>query len=310
MQEKLKNIRSSPYISGGDTSVSIMIKIIISLLPIVCFAVYKYKLNAVFHIFITVSACIFVEYLFCFITKKRNTVKDGSAVVTGILIALLLPAYAPYYMGVIGGVFAIVVVKKLCGGIGKYIINPSAAAKCFLFLSFPTVMRVYSNGAADLSVENLIDGKNIDTLSLIVGDSVGSMGEVCAAALLIGAIILVVSGVIDVYIPASYTISFLIMLIIFGGRGFDAGYIAAQFAGGGFLFVAWFIATDYTTAPITYKGQVIYGILLGIFTAMVRIWGHRNEDIYFIVLIVNLFTPFIEDITIPKPFILGGGKNV
>lgn len=302
--DNIKLLTGHPYLSKKTESFHIMISIIVSLIPIIAFAIYKYKINAIIHIAITVIVCVCTDYLYKFFTKQDISVNDGSSIVTGVMISLLLPAYAPYWVGALGGVFAILIAKQMFGGIGNCIVNPVCAAFCFLCVSVPRYMDNFVvNGNANIAFDMIKDNKTVDAYRLMIGNIDGSMGEVCAIALLIGAVIAVLLGVVDIYIPAVYIVTFSIFVLILGGRGLDFNYLTVQLASGGFLFAVWFVAADFTSSPIIMGGQVIYGIMLGILTALSRVFGQNANEIYFIILFANLCVGLIENITIPKPFI-------
>ncbi len=303
MEDNLKYITAPPHIKEKSDVTKIMFCFILALLPVALFAVYKYNLNALIHLVITVVVCMSTDYLYRFFVKKQTNITDGSAIVTGILLAMVIPDEAPYYIGIISGIFAILIVRHIIGGIGKFYLNPVVVSKCLLLIVFPEAMSKYSESVSNLPVERMLNGYSVNTFRMMVGNVDGNMGEICAAALLIGAIILVVTGVIDIYIPAAYILAFILTICVLNIGHLNTNYIIGQIAGGGFLLAVWFLATDYKSAPVTLKGQIIYGIILGLLTGAVRVFGTSGENIYFVLLIGNILTPLIENFTIPKPFV-------
>ena len=216
-------------------------------------------------------------------------------------------------MGVLGAVFAILIVKQLFGGLGQNFMNPALAARCFLLISFAGRMTSFTYdgvaGATPLATMRA-DGSiaNVDTMKMFIGQIPGTIGETSVIAIMIGAIILLLKGIIDLRIPGSYLVTFVIFITIFGGHGFDWSFITAHLCGGGIMLGAWFMATDYVTSPITKKGQIIYGILLGILTGLFRLYGGSAEGVSYAIIIGNILVPLIEKVTLPKPFGKGGEK--
>lgn len=308
MDEKMmQHISSNPHVRAKDSTSRIMLLVCIALLPACGFGIYQFGIRALFHIVITVAVCVITEYLYQYFMKKRITVSDFSAVVTGLLLAMNLPVYAPLWIGAVGGVFAILVVKQLFGGIGQNFMNPALAARCFLLISFSRHMTNFfdgQSGATPLAV--LKDGKAVDSWDMILGTCEGVIGETSVIAILTGAVILLMAGVISIRIPACYLASFIVFLVLFGGKGFNLSFITAHLAGGGLMLGAWFMATDYVTSPITPKGQILYGVILGILTGIFRIFGNSAEGVSYAIIFGNLLVPLIEKITIPTAF--GKGK--
>lgn len=309
MKDVLK-VSSNPHIRSKDTTSKIMLYVIVALLPTTFFGIYNFGIHALLLIFITIASAVLTESIFNKICNKKNTITDLSAVITGLLLALNLPSTAPWWIGVIGGAFAIGVVKMLFGGLGQNFMNPALAARCFLLISFTPIMTNFDcdayTGATPLAV--LKNGGSVDTLSMVIGKTAGTIGETSAIAILLGAIFLIAMGVIDLKVPFSYIISFVIFLLLFSGRGLDMNYISSQLAGGGLMLGAFFMATDYVTRPITIKGQYIYGILLGVLTGIFRIYGASAEGVSYAIILGNILVPLIEKVTLPKGFGKGGEK--
>lgn len=309
MSSMLK-VSSNPHIRANVTTARIMQSVVIALLPATVFGVFNFGLHALLLILITVATTALTEYLYDRCMKKKNTIGDFSAVVTGLLLALNLPPKAPLWIGVLGGVFAILVVKMLFGGLGQNFMNPALGARCFLLISFTSIMTNFDcdayTGATPLAAMKA--GENATPLlDMVIGRTAGTIGETSMIAILIGAVFLLVIGVIDLRVPGSYILSFVVFLLLFGGRGFDLNYILSQLASGGLMLGAFFMATDYVTRPITPKGQYIYGIFLGIMTGIFRLFGPSAEGVSYAIILGNLLVPLIERVTKPTAF---GKKKV
>jgi RnfABCDGE-type electron transport complex D subunit len=307
---ELFKVSSNPHIRSRVTTNGIMAAVVIALLPATGFGVYNFGIRALFVILTTVASTVLTEFLFG-LYRKKQTVSDLSAVVTGLLLALNLPVNIPYWMAALGGVFAILVVKCLFGGLGQNFMNPALAARCFLLISFPLQMTDFScdayTGATPLAV--LKSGESVNVMDMLIGRTAGTIGETSVFAILLGACLLILMGIIDLRIPGSYIVSFVLFAGIFGGRGFDPAYLSAQLAGGGLMLGAFFMATDYVTRPITVKGQYIFGIFLGLMTGIFRIFGPGAEGVSYAIIIGNLLVPLIEKATKPKAFGKGGKKH-
>ena len=309
MSDLLK-VSSNPHIRSKDTTSRIMLYVIISLLPAAGFGVYNFGLHALAVIIVTIASTVLTEYIYEKCMKKKITVGDLSAVVTGLLLAMNLPPMAPLWMAALGGIFAILVVKMLFGGLGQNFMNPALGARCFLMISFTSLMTNFNcdtyTGATPLAA--LKAGERVDVMDMIIGRTAGTIGETSMLALIIGACILILLGVIDLKVPGSYIVTFVIFIAIFGGHGFDSQYISANLAGGGLMLGAFFMATDYVTRPITKKGQYLYGIFLGIMTGIFRVFGPSAEGVSYAIILGNLLVPLIEKVTMPKAFGKGGER--
>lgn len=312
MSDLLK-VSSNPHVRSKATTGSIMLAVIIALLPAAGFGIYHFGGRAALVILVSIASAVLTEFLFG-LYKGKLTVTDLSAVVTGLLLAMNLPVSIPLWIAALGGVFAILVVKQLFGGLGQNFVNPALAARCFLLISFPAQMVDFSSaggidvytGATPLAA--LKAGETVNVLDMIIGNTAGTIGETSMIALVIGACFLILTGVIDLRIPGSYIVSFVIFVILFGGHGFDPAYLSAQLAGGGLMLGAFFMATDYVTRPITVKGQYLFGIFIGIMTGIFRIFGPGAEGVSYAILLGNLLVPLIEKITRPVAFGKGGRK--
>ena len=307
----LMKVSSNPHIRSKLTTNTIMAAVIIALLPATGFGIYNFGIPALILILVTVASTVLTEFLYEKLMKKPVTIGDFSAVVTGLLLALNLPSGAPWWIGVIGGVFAILIVKMLFGGLGQNFMNPALGARCFLMLSFTSIMTNFDcdayTGATPLALVKA--GEPVDIFNMVIGKTAGTIGETSMIAIVIGACFLLLLGIIDLRIPGSYILTFVIFICIFGGHGIDPAYISAQLAGGGLMLGAFFMATDYVTRPITKNGQILFGIFLGIMTGIFRLFGPGAEGVSYSIILGNLLVPLMEKITLPKPFGKGGEKR-
>lgn len=310
MNEKL-HVSSSPHIRDKVKSSNIMLMVIIGLLPATLFGIWNFRHeNAWILVVVTTAAAVLSEYIWEKLMHKPITVSDCSAGVTGLLLALNLPPTLPWWMGVVGAVFAIIVVKQLFGGLGQNFMNPALAARCFLLICFTGQMTyfVYDGVTGATPLANLKAGEAVNTMDMLLGFTRGTIGETSVIAIMIGAMFLILMGVIDLRIPGSYIVSFVVFIVLFGGHGFDPQYITAHLCGGGLMLGAWFMATDYVTSPITSSGKIIYGICMGLLTGLFRLFGGSAEGVSYAIIISNLLVPLIEKVTLPKPFGKGGEK--
>ena len=306
---KLLNVSSSPHVRSHETTHSIMLDVAIAMLPATAFGVYHFGMHALLVLIVTVAACVLSEYVYEKLMKKQSTISDCSALVTGMILALNMPPEIPVWIPALGGIFAIIVVKQLYGGLGQNFMNPALAARCFLLISFTGQMSAFTldgwTGATPLAV--LKAGESVDVAAMFIGKIPGTIGEVSVIALLIGAAYLVVKKVISLRIPVTYILTTAVFVFIFGQQ--DLNYVLAHLCGGGLIFGAFFMATDYVTSPITPKGQIVFGILLGILTGLFRIFGGSAEGVSYAIIISNLLVPLIERFTLPTPFGKEGKKS-
>lgn len=311
MSDLLK-VASSPHVRGKDDTSRIMLYVILALMPTTIFGIINFGVHALALVVVCIITCVVSEYIFEKIVNKKSTISDFSAVVTGLLLALNLPATLPIWQAVLGSVFAIVVVKMLFGGLGQNFMNPALGGRVFLLVSFAATMTNFEydgvSGATPLAA--LKAGETVDTFKMLIGTTAGTIGETSALCILIGAIILILLGVIDLVIPGVYIVSFVVFLILFGGHGFDTAFIVAHLCGGGLMLGAFFMATDYVTSPITPFGKVIFGICLGILTGVFRIFGNSAEGVSYAIIFSNLLVPLIEKISIPRAFGITKVKKV
>ena len=305
---KLLNVSASPHVRSKETTQSIMADVCIAMLPAAAFGVFQFGFHALLVLIVTVAACVLSEYVFQKMMKLPLTVSDMSAVVTGMILALNMPANIPLWIPALGGIFAIIVVKQLYGGIGQNFMNPALAGRCFLLISFAGKMSDFTmdgwSGATPLA--QLKAGEAVDVAAMFIGKIPGTIGEVSVIALLVGGIYLAVKKVISLRIPVTYILTVAVFAFIFGKQ--DMNYVMAHICGGGLVFGAFFMATDYVTSPITPKGQIVFGVLLGILTGLFRIFGGSAEGVSYAIIICNLLVPLIERFTLPTAFGKEGKK--
>lgn len=312
---------ASPHMHGDQSTRSIMLDVIIALLPLIGWGVYAFGSRALLVVCVSVLSCVLSEYIYRKLVHKTNSVGDLSAVITGIILALTLPVTVPIWMTVIGGVFAIVIVKQLFGGLGKNVVNPALAARVFLFTAFPQQLTTFTEfkeryslfvnydvvtSATPLTQEMSLKPSMMD---LFIGNHNGSIGEISELLLLIGFLYLLYRKVITWHIPVSFVATVAIITLIFpqGGAN-NFAFMLAQLTSGSLVFGAVFMATDYVTSPVTSIGRLIYGVGCGLITVFIRYFGGYPEGVSFAILIMNLLVWYIDMFTRPKVF--GGVKNV
>ena len=313
MDDMSLKISASPHVRSKDTTSDIMFDVIIALVPATAFGIYQFGVRAAILVAACVLSAVLFEFLYQYFMKKKVTVLDFSAVVTGLLLALNLPPTLPVWMGVLGSGFAIIIVKQLFGGLGQNFMNPALAARCFLLLSFTRHMTTFvydgATYATPLALHKM--GLPVEIKDMFFGYTAGTIGETSTLALLIGAAYLLIKRVISPKIPVFYIGSFAICIALYGWSQdvlSVTDYTLAHLCGGGLMLGAWFMATDYVTSPITSKGKIIYGIMLGLLTFVLRIFGSSAEGVSYAIIISNLFVPIIEKITAPKSF--GHGADI
>ncbi len=307
---ELMKVSSNPHIRDKMSTDKIMLAVIVALMPTTIFGIWNFGIRAALIIAVTIASTVLTELIYEKLMKKEVTIWDFSAVVTGLLLALNLPVSVPWWIGVIGGVFAILVVKMLFGGLGQNFMNPALGARCFLLISFASIMTNFDcdayTGATPLA--SLRAGESVNVFNMVVGTEAGTIGETSMLCIVLGACLLIWLEIIDLRIPATYIISFLIFMALFGGHGLDRYYLSAQLAGGGLMLGAFFMATDYVTRPVTKKGQYIYGIFLGVMTGIFRVFGASAEGVSYAIILGNILVPLIERMTLPKAFGKGGER--
>ncbi len=300
-------VASSPHIRGNFRTNRIMLDVVLSLLPALSVGIFMLGIRALVVTLICVAAAIAAEWFYSFVTKTRSTVVDGSAMVTGLLLAMTLPASVPYWQAALGSVFAIIVVKALCGGLGQNIFNPALAARAFLLLIYPVGMTRYASvdGVASATplhhmVMPALPEESI--LDMFLGNCPGSIGEISALALLLGGAYLVWRKVISVRIPAAYLGSVALLTLIFSKTGAPLDWMLYSLFSGGLMLGAIFMATDYATSPATAMGQIIYGIGCGVLTVVFRYFGLFPEGVTYAILIMNAFVWILDRYTAPRRF--------
>ncbi|MBQ7810913.1 MAG: RnfABCDGE type electron transport complex subunit D [Clostridia bacterium] len=296
-------VSSSPHLRSKKTTTGIMLDVIIALMPALIMAVVYFGFKALLLAFICTATCVLTEYICRKVMKRKNTISDLSAVVTGLLLALNLPVDISPFIAVFGCVVAIVVVKQMFGGIGFNFVNPALAARVVLMVSFPTAMTTWTNTRFMETVDSVSSATPLAAgegaysyLDLFLGNIGGSMGEVCTLAILLGGIYLVVRRVISPIIPVVYLGTAAVMSLILG---LDPLY---QLMSGGIMLGAVFMATDYVTSPIIKWGKVIFGVGLGVLTMLIRTYSNLPEGVSFAILLMNILVPHIETLTKPRAF--------
>lgn len=310
-------VEVSPHIRSSRTTKNIMLDVIIALCPALIASIVLFGYKAAVLTAVCVACCVLFEFLFNKIVKKPGTVSDLSAIVTGMLLSFNLPVDLPIYMAVIGSFVAIVIVKCLFGGIGQNFANPAITARIVLMLSFTAAMTTWTEplawlkgstdamtSATPLGVISSGEGTLPSLMDMLLGVRGGCLGETCTAALLLGGIYLIIRGVIRPITPICF-IGTVAVLSFFSG-GFDLNFVAYQVMGGGLVLGAFFMATDYSTTPMTDKGKVVFAIGCGLITFLIRQFANYPEGVSFSILVMNCLTPLIDRFTAAKPF--GGIK--
>ena len=304
----MNKLAVSPHIHCGMSTGGIMLDVIIALLPATVAGVVIFGLRALAVVGVCVVTCVLLEALFCLITKKDQTVKDLSAAVTGLLLALNLPANLPLWQCAVGSLFAIIVVKCLFGGLGRNVVNPAIAARVFMLVAFASMTKAAFPvdavaGATPLAATN----KMPDLLTLFTGYYGGAIGETCSAALLIGGIYLMVRRVITWHNPVAFMGTVFVFSLFM--EGYDPVKALSMVLCGGVILGAIFMATDYTTSPPTPAGKLIFGVGCGLLTCLIRYFGSYPEGVSFAILFMNILTPYISRWTKHRVFGTGGAKH-
>lgn len=307
MEAKKLIVSASPHINARTTTRGVMLNVCVALLPALIAGALVFGPRVLLVAGVTVAACVGFEALYCVLLKKPVPVGDFSAVVTGMILAMNLPATIPLWIAIIGAFVAIVVAKQLFGGIGCNFANPALLGRIVLFIGFAGRMTAYAFPATDVdalaSATPLAAGvRGLDILpKLLLGVHGGVIGETCALALIVGGVFLIVTGTISAAIPLSYIGTVAVLSLVLGQD------VILQLFSGGLLLGAFFMATDYVTSPFTFKGRVIYGVCLGVITCLIRFYGNMAEGVSFALLLMNLTVPYLNDLTRQKP--LGGVKS-
>ncbi|CEK34643.1 RnfABCDGE type electron transport complex subunit D [Paraclostridium sordellii] len=315
-------VSSSPHVRSSEDTSYIMKQVIIALLPAALAGVYFFRLSAINVIFWCILGSVGFEWLYQKISKKESTIGDFSAVVTGLLLAFNVPASLPWWMCLAGSAFAIIVVKMVFGGIGNNFVNPALAARAFLLASFPVAMTSWtqtgvnwvSQGNIDVVTTatplsflkagpqgiEVINGNGTSLFDMFIGNIGGCIGETSAILLILGGVYLMYKGIINYVIPVFYIGTVAILMFLLGGFNFE--FVIYQMAAGGLMLGAFFMLTDYTTSPMTKKGQIIYAVVAGVITTVIRLYGGYPEGVSYSILFVNVMTPLIDKYTKTKVF--------
>ena len=308
-------VASSPHIRGNFRTNRIMLDVVLALLPALAVGVCVLGIRALFVALVCVVSAVAAEWLYSLVTRTRNTVVDGSAMVTGLLLAMTLPHTVPYWQAAVGSVFAIIVVKALCGGLGQNIFNPALAARALLMLLWPVSLVRYEGldgvtAATPLHHMVMPALPEESILDMFLGNCPGSIGEISALALLLGGAYLIWRKVISIRIPAAYLGTVAVLTLIFAKTGSPVQWMLYSLFGGGVMLGAIFMATDYATSPATPAGQIVYGIGCGVLTVIFRYFGLFPEGVTYAILIMNAFVWVIDRHTAPRRFgIRKGGAD-
>ena len=308
-------VASSPHIRGDFKSSRIMFDVMLALVPAMIVGIWMHGFRSLVVTLVSIASCVLLEWLYSVVTKTRNTVVDGSALVTGMLLAMTLPATVPYWLVIVGAAFAIIFVKALCGGLGQNIFNPALSARGFMMLVAPAYM-VRFEGVDGVTAATPLHHMVMPALpeesimDMFLGNCPGSIGEISALALLAGGAYLVYRKVISVRIPAAYLGTVAVLTLIFHKTDVPIDWMLYSLFSGGLMLGAIFMATDYATSPVTAKGQVIYGIGCGILTVVFRYFGLFPEGVTYAILLMNALVWIIDRYTAPRRFgVKKGGKK-
>ena len=306
-------VASSPHIRGDFRTSRLMLDVVIALIPTLVVGVISLGFRALLVTLSSMASAVVAELLYSLLFRKRNTLADCSALVTGMLFALTLPATTPYYVVALGSAFAIFFVKLLCGGLGQNIFNPALAARAFVLMLFPVALTRYAavdgvSSATPLHHMVMPALPEESILDMFLGNCPGSIGELSALALIIGGIYLVVRKVISPRIPLAYIGSVAVLTLVFSKTDAPAQWMLYSLFSGGLMLGAIFMATDYATSPVTAKGQIVYGIGCGVLTVIFRYFGLYPEGVTYAILLMNACVWVIDRYTAPRRFGVKGGK--
>ena len=311
--EKKLIVSSSPHVRSNEDTSYIMKQVVIALIPAALAGVYFFRLSALSVMFFCILGTVGSEFLYQKITKEESTIGDFSSVVTGLLLAFNVPASLPWWMCLAGGAFAIIVIKMVFGGIGNNFINPALGARAFLLASFPVAMTAWTKPGVNWIGSNLdavttatplsflkvgaagvaeLTSNGINLTDVIIGNIGGCIGETSAILIVLGGVYLIYKGIIDYTIPAFYIGTVFILTFILGG--FSVNFALYELFAGGLMLGGFFMLTDYTTSPMTKKGQIIYALLAGVITSVIRLYGGYPEGVSYSILLANVATPLID----------------
>lgn len=321
MENKLI-VSSSPHMRSNQDTSYIMKQVVLALLPATLAGIFFFRLSALNVLFFCIAGSVGAEFICQKISKKESTIGDFSAVVTGLLLAFNVPASLPWWMCLLGAAFAIIVVKIVFGGIGNNFVNPALAARAFLLASFPVAMTMWTKtgvnwvssgnidaytSATPLSIlkagsssVSILNDSGINLFDMFIGNISGCIGETSAILIILGGLYLMYKGIINYVIPTFYIATVAILMFILGG--FNLTFVIYELLAGGLMLGAFFMLTDYTTSPMTKKGQIIYAVLAGLITTVIRLYGGYPEGVSYSILFVNVMTPLIDKYTKTKVF--------
>ncbi|MEF9990803.1 MAG: RnfABCDGE type electron transport complex subunit D [Romboutsia sp.] len=320
-------VSSSPHVRSNEDTSYIMKQVLIALLPAAIAGVYFFRLSALNVMLFCILGALGSEFLYQKIAKQESTIGDFSAVVTGLLLAFNVPASLPWWMCLLGSAFAIIVVKMIFGGLGNNFMNPALAARAFLLASFPVAMTAWTKtginwvGSGNLDavttatplsflkltgIESVSQGLELMSLNgitltdMMIGNIGGCIGETSAILILLGGVYLIYKGIIKYTIPVFYIATVFILTFLLGG--FNINFALYELFAGGLMLGGFFMLTDYSTSPMTVKGQIIYAVLAGIITSVIRLYGGYPEGVSYSILLVNVMTPLIDKFVRSKVF--------
>ena len=300
-------VASSPHIRGNFRTSRIMLDVVLALLPALAVGVWMLGIRALLVTLVCVASAVAAEWLYSLITRSRNTVIDCSAIVTGLLLAMTLPHTVPFWQAALGSVFAIVLTKALCGGLGQNVFNPALAARAFLMLIFPVGLTRYVgvdgvSSATPLHHMVMPALPEESLLDMLLGNCPGSIGELSALALLAGGVYLVCRKVISPRIPLAYIGTVAVLTLVFHKTDAPVQWMLYSLFSGGLMLGAIFMATDYATSPATAKGQLVYGVGCGVLTVIFRYFGIFPEGVTYAILLMNALVWIIDRFTAPRRF--------
>ena len=299
-------ISSNPHARSDHDTLHEMLNVVLALIPASVFGIFHFGIHSLLVILLSIAAAMATEYIFDVITRRGNTLWDGSAVVTGLLLALISPPTVPLFIPIAGSIFAILFTKCFFGGLGQNFMNPALAGRAFLLISFGTLMTNYSvDGVSSATpLAQIAQGGSVNPLHMLFGFTDGHIG-ISVFCLLLGGVWLLYTGTITWHIPVSTLLSFVILMGIFGGHGFDPAYLLCQLFGGGIVMGAFFMATDPVTSPISPPGQIVFGILIGTLSMVFRVFSSYDDGTTYAIIVANLVVPFLDKALISRPFGIG-----
>ena len=317
-EKKLFKVTSNPIVRTPRSTDKIMLDVIIALVPALGVGAYMFGMNVAILLVVNVACCVIFEWAYRKLMKKNTSVGDLSAVVTGVLLTCVMPSAAPWWLGIIGSFFAIIVVKQLYGGIGKNFLNPALAARAFLSAAYAAYMTAWAVPSVMRDV--VVDATTMSTplsymhtgdalpeyfnfLNMFLGGIPGSIGEVSALALLVGAAYLLIRKVITWRIPVTFIGTVAVLTLVFGNEGYsNVDWMLYNVLSGGLILGACFMATDYSTSPVNLNGQLIFGVGCGAITVLIRYFGSYPEGVSYAILIMNCCTWALDKATRPRQF--------